>query len=822
MKRIIFFCIFLLSITYSFAQVTGTVTATNGEALSFVNIYIEGTYTGTTSNDAGKYEINLTKTGNYTFIFKYLGFKTLKKNVTINSFPFTIDAILEADNISLNEVSITTKENPAIPIMRQAIANREKNLEKIKNYTADFYSRGFIKIENVPEKILGQEIGDLDGNLDSTRSGMIYLSETISKIKYAYPDKLTEHIVASKISGNDNGFSFNTAIGSDFNLYQNTIELGNQIVSPIANYAFNYYKFKLEGVFYDDYGNLINKIKVIPRREKDRVFAGTVYIVEDNWSFYAVELDITGEQAQIPATDIISIKQNFSYSQKDSIWALISQSIDFKYGFMGISGSGRFHAVYSEYNFKPEFTKKTFTSEILTFEDQANKKDSLYWETKRPVPLTTEEATDYVKKDSIQIVRKSKKYLDSTDAISNKFKLGDLLGYTYKNSYEDWSAGFNIPLENFSFNTVQGFHGKINFHYRKNLDEFNRFYRITSDLEYGYSDDRLRGTIGFLYKFNNIKRPYLNVSAGVKTQQFNTNHPISNLENTIFTLFAEENYLKIYDKSFVQVNYSQEILNGLRMSGLLAYERRKALFNTTDQVWFPRSDKFYSSNNPLNPTGFTVAPFTTHNLLKLNLEAQINFGQKYFSYPDGKFNIQNQKYPTLYLAYQKGFAASVKAYNFDLIGARLTQEIPLGNKGNFQYNLKGGTFFNAENIAFTDYKHFNGNQINIGTGSSYTNVFNNLPYYALSTNKTYSELHVEHDFKGFILGKIPLINKLNFNLVIGAHNLATQDRKPYQEFSVGLDNLGWGNFRFLRLDYVRSYQSSYINDAIIFGIKILN
>ena len=120
----------------------------------------------------------------------------------------------------------------------------------------------------------------------------------------------------------------------------------------------------------------------------------------------------------------------------------------------------------------------------------------------------------------------------------------------------------------------------------------------------------------------------------------------------------------------------------------------------------------------------------------------------------------------------------------------------MGNKGYFQYNLKGGTFFNADDIAFTDYKHFNGNQINVGTANSYTDVFNNLPYYAFSTNKSYSEFHAEHDFRGYILGKIPLLNKLNFNLVVGAHNLSTQDNKPYQEYSVGLDNLGWEHFDF--------------------------
>ena len=79
--------------------------------------------------------------------------------------------------------------------------------------------------------------------------------------------------------------------------------------------------------------------------------------------------------------------------------------------------------------------------------------------------------------------------------------------------------------------------------------------------------------------------------------------------------------------------------------------------------------------------------------------------------------------------------------------------------------------------------------------------------------------HLEHDFNGFILGKIPLINKLNYNLIFGLHGFSSKDQKPYKELSLGIDNIGWGKYRFLRIDYVRSYQSKFVNDAFLFGIN---
>ena len=57
----------------------------------------------------------------------------------------------------------------------------------------------------------------------------------------------------------------------------------------------------------------------------------------------------------------------------------------------------------------------------MTFAENANKKEATFWNEFRPVPLTEEESTNYLKKDSIQTIRKSQVYLDSIDAKGNKF-----------------------------------------------------------------------------------------------------------------------------------------------------------------------------------------------------------------------------------------------------------------------------------------------------------------------------------------------------------------------------------------------------------------
>ena len=812
--------VFFLSVLQANAQITGTVKDESGNKLPYVNIYTENGSKGTTTNEEGIYELKITEKGNYTLVYQFLGYKTQKKEVIVNDFPHQLDVVLSTESTSLNEVTVNSGENPANRIIRNAIENRLKNSEKLDAFTADFYSRGLWRIKNAPEKILGQDVGDLGGGLDSTRSGIVYLSETISKIAFQKPDDFKEKIIASKVSGDDNGFSLNSAQEAYFSFYENTLDINSEMVSPIAEYAFNYYRYTLEGTFYDDWGNLVNKILVTPKRENDRVFSGFIYVVDDLWQIYGVELTTTGKAIQVPPIEELVFRQNYKYSAENDLYIQISQSVDFSFKIFGFGGDGRFTAVYSNYNFDPGFDEDSFGREILKFEEQANQKDSLYWKKNRPVPLTGEEISDYVRKDSIQEVRSTKKYKDSVDAERNKFGITDVLfGYSYQNSWKNRRFSISAPVSGIGFNTVQGWNTDVTLSYSQRTGEDQEnYWRVFTDIDYGIAEDRLRLSGGFEKKFNNFNKPFLRIEGGLAAEQINGRKPISPLLNSITTIFFERNYMKLYEKSFANIGYGQDVFPGIRLFGQLGWENRQALTNHTDHVIVDWDDRTYTSNNPLQPDNFGSLPFEEHSILKSNLYADITFGQKYMTYPNGRYNVYESKYPKLKLSWEKGFGGSDKKYNFDQFKAQIRQELDLGNKGQFSYLMNGGLFSNAEEISLVDYQHFDANQTRIGFGS-YVGKFNLMPYYNFSTNQNYAELHAEHDFQGWALGKLPLINKLNFNLIVGAHRLITEDRNPYSEYSVGIDNLGFGKYRFLRLDYVVSDFGGKRDGAFIFGLK---
>lgn len=822
MRKIFLLFSFLFFTQIGLAQLTGKITDEEGQALSSVNIYLQHSFTGTTSNENGKYVLEISEPGEYEIVFQYLGFKTSVEKIQIDEFPYELNVKLKPEKNTLEEVVIYSDENPANRIIKQAIAHRKQNQKKIKAFTADFYSKGNWTIKNMPDKILGQET-DRDGRfgLDSTGSGILYLSETKSKIKYQAPNQFHEHILASKVSGNDNGFSLNSAADAEFSFYDNTISLSADLVSPIANFAFSYYNYKLISANFDERGHLINKIEVLPKRSADQVFSGFIYIVEDSWEIYGVELKTTGISAQIPPLQEINFNQSFKYSPENDFWVKISQDVNFSFKILGISGTGQFLGVYSNHDFNPNFDSKSFSREIMSYEKNANKKDSLFWEKNRPVPLTESEVRDYIKKDSISRVHHSKAYKDSIDKKNNKFSFDDLIfGYSYQNSFKNYSLSFSSPLFGTHFNTVQGWNINVKTDFTKNNKEEKTYWKLFSDMSYGFADRRYRVSGGFEKKFNNFSRPVLKLEGGVKVEEINNTNSINKTINDIANIAFERNYLKLFDKQFAEITYSQELFNGFRIFPKLSYERRRALLNATDHVIRKDKNGGYTSNNPLAPEDFESLPFEKHQIGKFRIMNSYNFGQKYYSYPDGKYNVSNYKFPELFLIYETGFASSIKDYNFHQLQFSARQRIDLKNKGDSRYLLSIGKFFNAENIALVDYKHFAGNQFRVYDG--YTmNQFNLMPYYDFSTNKQYAEAHFEHHFKGFLLGKIPGVNKLGFQVVVGGHALWSGERKPYQEVSIGLDNLGIGLFRVLRVDYVHSFYNGQNKGAFVFGVKIL-
>jgi hypothetical protein len=805
----IFSLLILISAGSSFcfqlqAQISGQVKNEEGMPLPYASIYSKGSTQGTTSNENGYYFLDLPE-GRHEIVAQYIGYETLITVVNLQREALALDLTLKPQAIDLLEVVVrASEEDPAYPIIRKAMEKRLYYLNQVNSYSCNSYVKGNIKFEEVPDKFMGVEIGDMEGMLDTSGQGIIYLSETESQLYYQRPDKFKEVLVSSRVSGNDQGFGFNRASDLDFNLYETQTTIGRPILSPIAPGAFGYYRYRLIGSFPDASGRLLYKIQVLPKRTEDPVYSGFVYILADLWVIQQAELGLSAGAIKQPGLDSMRIVQVNVPVQEPDVWRTFSQHLEFTGGIFGFEIRGTFTGVFSEFQLDPDLPGSFFNREVFAATEEALTRDSLYWTSIRPIPLTREEQSDYVKKDSLQRIWTSKPYLDSLDREANKFGIMNLVGgYTWKNSWKKESFSIPSPLSTLQFNTVQGWNAQVELRYNKAIEKQKlQDFEARVAINYGFEENIWRPVFGLSYRFNEINRTRLSLSGGRELRQFNSDNPITASMNAAYSLLGRRNYAKWYDSRFVSLALRSEPLNGILINTSLEYSRRNPVFNTSNFSYRKKENPAYTANHPLLEDAFDQPIFDSHEAFIWDVQLTLRLKQQYALYPKRKVNYPSEL-PEVLIHYQKGIPIAGTESDFDKIGLGLRQsDLSLGIVGNSHFQVSWHKFLRKGYLPFMDYQHINGNQTFWIAPEQLHTSFRLLPYYTYSTSDQVLEAHFEHNFRGFIFDKLPLLRKTGLYLLGGAGYLYTPERGHYQEYYFGLDRLGVGILRLLRLDLV--------------------
>ncbi|MDN3582186.1 DUF5686 and carboxypeptidase regulatory-like domain-containing protein [Mucilaginibacter flavus] len=816
MKLTLFFAFFLCLTVNAFAQqlsINGKITGENDKPIPFASVYIKNTTQGTSANSEGNYQLQL-KAGTYELQFKAVGYAQQSKVITLSQSQ-VVNINLKAETYQLKDITIHAGgEDPAYAIIRKAIKKRKTYLNEVNAYSCDIYIKGLQKLLAAPKKFMGFDVqkATSEAGLDSSRTGIVYLSESESKYSYMRPDLVHEVQVSSKVSGYNRAFSFNRASDMQVNFYQNFENwqrMSNRpLVSPIAENALFYYNYKLIGVTVEN-GETINKIQVIPKRSYDPCFEGYIYILDDSWRLSALQLYIT-KKANINYVDTLKINQQF-YPVDNKVWMPATIKFEFTGGLLGFKLGGYFISVYKNYDLNPVLNKKDFEERINI--TRGHDKDSVYWANERPIPLTDEEKKDYEVKGKLAAKRESKPYLDSLDKANNTFKLTNLLltGIDTRNRYKKEYFHYNGILPSLLYNTVEGLTINYGASYSKMIDTVNdRFLVVNARVRYGFSDHLLNGVAGISIPVN---RMTLAFNGGSDVTDLNSLQPVSSIVNSVYTLFRRENYQKLYQKQFASASFSGRIYGGLQAGVIAEWANRKWLPNSTDYSFFHKTDRQFTSNNPLTPTQDSPL-FPENQSFKISFRASYDFSNRYETYPFGRRYLPS-KYPTIGVSYTKGISGILGSdVSYDQLSADISKsDIDLGFYGQTSFFIGAGKFLNANKIYYPDYKQFDGNQLLV-----YKPTFNRfllLDYYNFSTPDKYLEGHLEHNFSGFITNKIPFIRDLKLKEIIDLNYLYTPVLKNYTELGFGLQR---GPVRVM---YGVSYNSgSNIRNAVRVGISL--
>ncbi|MCF2486696.1 DUF5686 and carboxypeptidase regulatory-like domain-containing protein [Dyadobacter sp. CY347] len=477
---------------------------------------------------------------------------------------------------------------------------------------------------------------------------------------------------------------------------------------------------------------------------------------------------------------------------------------------------------------KGEDIDLNFTRNDTTVVDSmASMRSTAFWDSIRTVPLTTAEVKSYTRLDSIVVMTKgtqeqkdSLKVAKSDTSKSNRKSgglgfIGDIFtGHSFRlGKKSPWRLDYVTPLLGAQVNTVEGFvlnGGGFKLRYRGGDPKQNQegleigsngvkrfsvrqgqqlsFNALT---RYSFARQKLMVFGGIDYGW---KRNKFNLSGGQTVSQFNSENPMHPLLNSITTLFLEQNFIKVYEKNFVRLDFATNRENEhFELRANIEYADRsplRNLQNTNPYRWIDWKRREFTSNIPFNEeltdeSGTASVEMKTHQALTLGIAASYKPWQKYRT-RSGKTSFYDDDSPKLSVNYRKGinnvFGSDVK-YDFFQIG--IQHGFETGVRSKLSYKLAAGQFI-GDSVTFPDYQHFAGNRFFFQLGDP-VSTFRMLDYYRYSTSKHFFEAHVLSEFRKFLLTQITWFRILGIKENFMLHYLATPASRNYTELGYGLD-----------------------------------
>lgn len=839
MKKIHFTLIlFLISIiTFGQTKISGKVIDSNTKKpIAYADLSLPNLMEYTFANSDGSFYLE-SEDNDSILEVRAQGYVT--KEIVLNS-RINYDLTIELDIVSpmdkdetveLDGVVITQrkrkyrnkKENPAYAILREVWARKKQNgLKNVPHYEYEEYEKLQFDLNNIDSAFINHRLfKDMEfvfENVDTSNvSGKAYLPLFINESIYKVygqnsPNKgFRRDLIANKNSGFENNeIVIHTLknLYKDYDIYDNRLNFFNiNFVSPIARDGFSVYEYELSDTVEID-GINTYRIKYYPRRSGEHTFKGDFYIATEN---YAVK-EITMESTR--SMNVNFVRDIFVYHQYDLIndsvfypkrdYVLLDMSLLDKKN----SSKGMFaHRTVSYKDFDLDTPREADFYNDRNYDPYlsgAYEKEDDFWANARHEELSKNEGGIYMMLDSLQTVPR----------FNNIVKAVEVLGSGY---YNVWNAiDIGNLYSSFGYNEIEGFRLRAG---ARTYFSPNDMWRVAAYTAYGFKDKQFKYGVEARMMFDKYNR----FQVGIGTKR--------DIEQLGVQLTSSSG---IMERTFAS---SSVISQG--KNDWLSHINKTSVYTSVDpwKNFTIRLDGNYQTIRSADPELFNIGyvhnGFYDEHLIDTNVSLSFiaRPGAKFSNYGIDRFEHITLA-PTILLRYTKGFSGLFNSqFNYDKIQFLYQQPLLIGSLGRTNIIIEAGKTFDAVPMSLLSV---------IPGNESYGQVpgtFTQLDYYEFLTD-TYSTLMIDHQFRGWIFNKIPLIKKLKIREVAffraawgeisdaniemnhsDVNYLAPKDQ-IYYEYGFGIENIGFGNIRPLRIDF--NWRGNYLHlpDARKFGVTV--
>lgn len=779
-----------------------------GEPIPFANVYFKSTSVGATSDFDGKYAIS-TYEGYDSLVASYIGYNTLTLPVKSGTIQ-TINFYLDPGTVNLEEIVVYSGENPAWAIIRKAVkAKNQHDKRALDSYEYESYNKIEIDIDNFSEdlkstKAFGQVAAVMDSiaqlrGYDGDPILPVFISESVSNY-YVKTDPFAkrEEVLKTRIKGVgvDDGSFISQIIGAsyqEYNFYRNWLNILNkEFISPISDGWRLYYDYDLIDSLEID-GEECFLLNVVPKRDEDPAFNGSIWITKKDYALKQVDLKID-KSTNLNFVEYIRIQQELvptsegpSIPSKTRVLVDVSPLDDDTPGLLT-----KFYN--SARNIKVNTNRKNsfYSSEVMVKEDYAIY-DEEYWDDHRHEPLKDEELYAYEMIDTLRTIPVVKRYEKIVQTLSTGyFRVGkiDIGPWPYTWAYNDF--------EGHRFRA--GFKTNINF---SNKWKFNSY------IAYGTEDKQIKYGVSLGYIIDRypwteigIKRIAEVDQLGLKSEDLQDNQiflAASRFGTLIRPYWYENN--KLFFKT--------ELLKGLNQT-----------ININLEHYDPQFPFYYYDN------GIPEASTLKSRFDVASVEYSIRYArdERFVQFENSRLSLGINRWPSLEVSYTYGIQGALGDLEFHKLEVDFRQRVNFGFLGITNYQIKGGKVFNT--VPYPILENHIGNESFFYTSAA----FNTMNFFEFVSD-TYTSFRWQHQFGGLILNRIPLMRKLKWRLLATSNILygsLSQENidlipaqgpdgtdlppfkglgdDPYVEVGYGIENI----LRFIRFDVF--HRLSYLDE----------
>jgi len=789
----------------------GIVYDQNMEPLPFVNVFMRNGKDGTTTDFNGEFVLKTRrKRGRMTF--SLMGYQT--KTIKVSPKQTYIKVVLKEEKNVLDEIVIVQrpkkrlkkKENPAYRILKEIWKRRKKNgLKQVDKYEYKKYETTEIGLNHIDtvflKKVFKKDYQKVLKELPYDNEGFhysipIYIKETVYHI-YGDNQKNKERIDVEAEKSNgfyQQGFVFDRMSNKfdEVDIYKNTFNLFNKpFVSPISTTGFDTYDYLLYDSIVKNNQKFYN-IYFFPRRKEDLAFEGNFLVSDKNFAVTKINMKLN-KDVNVNFVRGVDIEKEYTivndsiYLPKSDIFEGDFTLLDKRDKNKGLNIKKSYF--YSDYEFEKEHPANFYDEHIEKYAPHQFKKDSLYW--KNYTGLTNSDKTyeliDEVKtkKRIINITKWINAITTGYADVAKNIQFGPLFKTIGRNGVEDLrlSAGFRTFQTNDDRFRIIG-----NIAYGTGDQKFKYGLQIKHLLSY---KPRIEIGLTLMDDYVQQARTLMNVSQIMFVENFGSNFIFSRGENYFLSRIQERSFKFDYR---VAKNFHLGMIPSMKI--------------------IEPADRNYFNMDYIDDNG------------QIQTSVQDIGSDFYLTYTPGRdvygYGVEQRygknPFPSFIINYRRGFKSLGGDFSYDKLQFRYMQRILLGKIGKTDVTIETGKTFGKVPLALLN--PIPANQILLLK----PNTFTLLNYYDYVTD-TYLVGHFEHHFSGFILNRIPLIRSLKLrtvtsfraawgsisdeNIAINRSNIkyAAPDKSLYYEYSVGLENFGYGNLRFIRIDAV--WRSDY-------------